>query len=73
MDLFFKNNIQVRPIWYPNHLQKKMRKFQRYNLTNYKNFHDNHICLPSGYGLKNKEIKKILDTIYLIDKKLNSY
>ena len=72
LKFFFQYNIQVRPIWYPNHLQKKMKKFQKYDLKNFKNFHDNCICLPSGYGLKNHELKKILNVIYLLDKKMKT-
>ena len=37
LNIFFQNKIQVRPVWYPNHLQKKMKKFQRYKLSEYKN------------------------------------
>ena len=33
--IFFDNGIQVRPVWYPNHLQKKMLKFQKYKLENF--------------------------------------
>ena len=29
-----KNNIEVRPIWYPNHLQKKFKSCQKYEVKN---------------------------------------
>ncbi len=70
LDFFFKNEIQVRPIWYPNHLQIKMKNFQKYELRNFKNFHENHICLPSGYGLKKNELEKVANTICLLDTKI---
>ena len=49
---FFDEGIQVRPVWYPNHLQKKMIKFQRYKLEKFQDYFDQTICLPSGYNQK---------------------
>ena len=54
LNIFFQNKIQVRPVWYPNHLQKKMKKFQRYKLSEYKNYYNSIICLQSGYDLEKK-------------------
>ena len=60
---FFKENVQVRPVWYPNHLQKKMVKFQRFKLKNFKIFFDYIICLPSGFEINKNDQDKIIDII----------
>jgi perosamine synthetase len=66
---FFKENIQVRPIWYPNHLQKKMTKYQRFELKKFKVFFDSVICLPSGYDIKKNEQDKVIDILLKFKKK----
>ena len=32
MNLLNKKNIQARPVWYPNHLQKMYKKYQTYKI-----------------------------------------
>ena len=68
LKIFFENGIQVRPVWYPNHMQKKMKKFQRYKLEEYKNFYNSIVCLPSGYNLNKINLKKIIKIISKIDR-----
>ena len=67
---FFDEGIQVRPVWYPNHLQKKMVKFQRYKLEKFQDYFDQTICLPSGYNLKNSEMNKIIKILVRIQSEL---
>lgn len=67
---FFSEGVQVRPIWYPNHLQKKMLIYQRYNLKKYRNYFNTTICLPSGYNLKKFEIDKVINILNRIQNKL---
>jgi len=43
-----KNNIQVRPLWHPNHLQKKYKNCQMYKLNYINKIYKNRLCLPSG-------------------------
>ena len=31
-NLFKSNNIQIKKVWYPNHLQKPYKNFQKYNI-----------------------------------------
>jgi len=62
-DKFKKNNIETRSVWFPNHLQKHLKKFQKYKITNSYKLYDNSICLPSSFGLNNKELKKIIDCL----------
>ena len=55
INYLMKNNIQVRPLWRPNHLQMKYTKFQRYRLNNVNKIYKNRLCLPSSVGLTIKE------------------
>jgi dTDP-4-amino-4,6-dideoxygalactose transaminase len=52
---FSKNNIEVRPLWHPNHLQKKYKNCQTYKLDNINNFYKNRLCLPSSSQLTRKQ------------------
>ena len=56
---FYKHKIQVRPIWFLNHMQKPYKVYEKYKITNAKKIIDNCLCLPSSSNLKILEIKKI--------------
>ena len=43
-----KNGIEVRPLWHPNHLQKKYKNCQTYKLDNINNIYRNRLCIPSS-------------------------
>lgn len=58
-----KLKIQTRFIWYPNHLQKKFKNYQKFKIYNSLNIVKNSLCLPSGSALKFKEIKRIIEKI----------
>ena len=61
------NGIEVRPIWYPNHLQKKYKKCQTYKLYNIKKIYRNRLCLPSSTQLTKEQqdfICKKLNNIF---------
>jgi aminotransferase in exopolysaccharide biosynthesis len=67
---FRKSNIEVRPLWHPNHLQKKYKNCQTYKLSNTNNIYKNRLCLPSSSQLNTrqqdficKKIKNILGNI----------
>mgnify|MGYP003952224779 FL=1 len=60
INLFTYNNIQARPVWYPNHLQKPYYKFERYNIRKAMNLVNVTLCLPSSVILKKSQIKKIV-------------
>jgi perosamine synthetase len=61
---YMKNNdIQVRPVWKLNHLQKPYIKNQRYNLSKSTDLVDNIICIPSSSNLKKNQIFKICKLI----------
>ena len=52
---FSQNNIEVRPLWYPNHLQKVYKNSQTYKLDNTNRIHKNRLCLPSSSQLTAKQ------------------
>lgn len=54
-----KNKIDVRPVWHPNHLQKKFKSFQKYKIFNANKIVNSSICLPSSVNLKKTELIKI--------------
>jgi|TARA_B100000315_G_C14581227_1_gene590566 aminotransferase in exopolysaccharide biosynthesis len=61
------DGIEVRPLCYPNHLQKKYNKCQTYKLNNVKKIYRNRLCLPSSPQLTKKQqnfICKKLDNIF---------
>jgi len=55
--------IQIRPIWYPNHLQKKFKKNLRYKIEKSQKIYSNFICLPSSASLNNIQLDKICNFI----------
>ena len=56
-------NIQARPIWYLNHLQKQFKNNQFYKISKASELYNESICLPSSYHLKQQDVKKILKNI----------
>ena len=57
---FLDNNIQVRPIWHLNHLQKPYKTCQSFKINFAKKFVKNCICLPSSFSLTKKEQSEII-------------
>ena len=57
---FKKNNIEVRPVWYLNHLQRPYISKQKYKIYNSIKLHKNSICLPSSHNLSKLNLKKII-------------
>ena len=51
----YNNGIEARPLWYPNHLQKKYKNCQTYKLDNINNIYQNRLCLPSSSQLTKKK------------------
>ena len=61
--IFDANRIQVRPVWFLNHLQKPYKNQQRYNIKNAKKMINTILCLPSTASLKSSQIKKIINIL----------
>ena len=57
---FKKIKIETRSTWYPNHLQKPFKNFQKYKINNSSKVYANSLCLPSSYNLDLKDQKKII-------------
>ncbi len=55
-----KKNVETRPIWYPNHLQKKFKTYQKYKINNAIKLLNSSLCLPSSTNIKISELKKII-------------
>ena len=58
-----KKKIFVRPLWYPNHLQKVYKACEKYKIKNAITLLKKSICLPSSPKLTNIQIDKIINTI----------
>ena len=61
--LLIKNDIEARYVWYPNHLQKPFKSFQKYKINNALSLVKKSICLPSSLNLKRSEIYKICQIV----------
>jgi dTDP-4-amino-4,6-dideoxygalactose transaminase len=72
IQFFIKNNIEARPVWYPNHLQKYLKQNYKFKLSNFKKY-KNFICLPSGSNLKKIELKKIIKIIMYLEKNYEKF
>ena len=58
-----KHNIETRPIWYPNHLQKKFKSCQQYKIKNAIKLLNSSLCLPSSTNIKMSDLKKIIKAL----------
>jgi len=55
-----RNNIEVRPVWYLNHLQKPYIVSQNYKIKNALNLYNISICLPSSFKINNNQLARIV-------------
>ena len=58
-----KNNIEARPIWYPNHLQKKFKSYQKYEIKNAIKLLNSSLCVPSSTNIKISDLKKVVKAL----------
>ena len=58
-----KNNIEARPIWYPNHLQKKFKSYQKYEVKNAIKLLNSSLCVPSSTNIKISDLKKVVKAL----------
>lgn len=63
IEILKKNNIESRPIWRLNHLQKIFNKYENYKINKANILLKNSLCLPSSSNLKLKDIEKIVKII----------
>ncbi len=58
-----QNNIQVRPIWKLNHLQKPFQKYKAMNCDQATKMYDSIINLPCSSNLTEEEVRIVCDVI----------
>ena len=63
MNRLEENNIQTRPVWALNHLQKPYRKFQSYKIEKSEELFNKSLCLPSSSNLTNENLNKIVSQL----------
>ena len=63
MNRLEENNIQTRPVWALNHLQKPYRKFQSYKIEKAEELFNKSLCLPSSSNLTNENLNKIVSQL----------
>jgi perosamine synthetase len=56
-------NIQTRPVWYLNHLQKEFMNCQSFCIENAGYLHDSTLNLPCSVNLSLTDINKVIDGI----------
>ena len=64
MNRLDENNIQTRPVWALNHLQKIYRNCQIYNINKGEELIRKSLCLPSSSNLLIEDINKISNIIW---------
>ena len=62
-ELLRKENIETRPVWMLNHIQKPFKKFQSYHIENAQLLIKSSLCLPSSINITNDNIKEIVKYI----------
>lgn len=60
---FYNSKIQLRPVWFPNHLQKPYLNAQKYKISNANIIFKSLVCLPSSVNLEKKNLKQIANYI----------
>ena len=62
-------NIQVRSVWYPNHMQKPFLSNQNFQVKNSSKLFKKSLCLPSSHSLSKNQLMFIISTIKKYAKK----
>jgi len=60
---FLSNNIQTRPLWYLNHLQKPFKDLQSYNIEKASALWENTLNIPCSVNLTANDIKKVINLL----------
>ena len=56
-------NIETRPVWHLNHLQKPYIKNQSYKIETSENLLKSSLCMPSSVSLKREHVEYIVDCL----------
>lgn len=60
---FSKYNIETRPVWYLNHLQKPFKRCQTYNIEKAYKMYESTLNIPCSVNLKSEEINQIISVL----------
>ena len=63
MQKLIKNNIQTRPVWYPNHLQKPYLEYENYKIENTLKLVEKTLNLPCSVNIVDEEINHIVEQL----------
>lgn len=55
--------IQVRPLWYPNHLQRPYQEMQAYQIKNALSFYERLVNLPCSVNLSSEQLARVVEVI----------
>ena len=58
INLFRKENIEARPVWELNHLQKPYVNFYRYKIERANSMQDQTLNIPCSVNLDHQDIRK---------------
>ena len=70
IEKFKKFKIETKSLWYPNHLQKKFKIYETFNIKNAQYKFKRCLCLPSSYSLSKRDQLKIIS---LLEKKFKYF
>ncbi len=63
MQKLSNNNIQTRPVWYPNHLQKPFTECQNYKIENTLKLIEKTLNIPSSINITEEEIQFVIENL----------
>jgi|TARA_Y100000031_G_C8206919_1_gene379070 aminotransferase in exopolysaccharide biosynthesis len=65
MEYLWGKNIQTRPIWQLNHVQKSYEDCQTYQIENAPSLLRESLCLPSSSNLSDEDIKRVINYFHI--------
>ncbi len=68
INLMSRNNIEVRRVWKPLHMQDLFKKYDYYGLEVAENLFNQGLCLPSGSSLTTDDLNKISNVFNVLEK-----
>lgn len=63
LELLTENNIQARPVWYLNHLQKPYRHCQSHRIEKAPKLFESTVNIPSSVSLTEEQIKVVTEVL----------
>lgn len=60
-----ERGVQVRPLFYPNHLQKSFKDFLYFGNWSAEEKYEYTVCLPSSIGLTDEQIEYIVESVLI--------